>query len=73
LVDGVRRRIKRFGAGDADPAVFLQRIAAEQPALSDDIAIITRALAQPVPPRDLARVGEALRRVEQAFTPTGSS
>jgi hypothetical protein len=73
LVDGVRRRIKRFGAGDPDAGVFLQRVAAERPALADDIGIITRALAEPVPPRDLARVGEALRRVEEAFTPTGSS
>jgi hypothetical protein len=73
LVDGVRRRIKRFGAGDADAGVFLQRVAAERPALADEIAIISRALAQPVPPRDLARVGEALHRVEEAFTPTGPS
>ena len=72
LVDGLRRRIRRVG-GEADPSLFLQRLASERPALSADIAVITRALSQPVSARDLAEVGEALRRVELAFTPIATT
>jgi hypothetical protein len=65
LVRGLRRR---HGMGrSADDAAFLARVAARHPHTAPDVALINRALQQPVPPADFLRVGEAVVRVERAL------
>lgn len=68
LVGGLRRRLNRWipvGAGAADE-VFLEAVARRAPGRAADVAAIRHALAEPMPARELAAVGEALNRVEQA-------
>ena len=70
LVDGVRRRVRRSAGMEADNEAFLRAVALQQPALAADGATLRRALEERIDSRDLAHVGDSLRRVEQALTPT---
>jgi hypothetical protein len=70
LVDGVRRRVRRSAGMEADNEAFLRAVALQQPALAADVATLRRALEERIDSRDLAHVGDSLRRVEQALTPT---
>ena len=68
LVSGLRRRLNRWipvGAGASDDA-FLDAVAHRVPARVADVAVIRHALGESLPARELATVGDALRRVEQA-------
>jgi hypothetical protein len=70
LLHGVRRRLERATHGrsiTATDSAFLDAAAGSEPALSEDIALIRRALAFTVTPRELESVGRALSRVEQTL------
>ena len=72
LLRGVRRRVERGGRIDSrltvseSDARFLEA-AATVPSLGDDVALIRRALAEAVSPREFEEVGSALQRVEQSL------
>jgi len=72
LVHGLRSRVERGWRperGRADD-VFLDDTESRAPALAGDVALVRRALHEPVPDRDLPELGAALRRIEQTLTPT---
>jgi len=67
LVSGLRRRAGRtvpVGAG-ADDDVFFDGVAMRQPSLAPQLAVIRRALREPIPDAELIAVGDAVRAVEQ--------
>lgn len=68
LVAGLRRRLTRWVpvAAAAGDDVFLDAIARRAPAQATDVEVLRRALAQPMPSRELASVGDSLTRLEQA-------
>jgi hypothetical protein len=75
LLHGVRWRVERgwsLARSRPDDA-FLDDAASRAPELSDDVALVRRALHETVPDRDLPELGHALRRIEQTLTPTGSA
>lgn len=70
LVHGVRRRVEQavgLRAASGDEA-FLTWAQDRVPARAADVAIVRRALAQPVSRRDLEAVGAALSRLEAGLT-----
>jgi hypothetical protein len=72
LVDGVRRRVGRRVAPSADNESFLRTLASTRPALGEDAARVQVALQEPLGVRELAAVGESLRRIEHLLTSTGA-
>ncbi len=71
LVHGARRRCERGLLRDRAPLsddAWLERVGTRHPALRDDVALLRRALAEPLPPRTFATLGPALHRVEQTLT-----
>ena len=75
LVGGLRRRTSRWipvGAAASDDA-FFEAVNRRAPARAGDVAAVRRALAEPIPARDLASVGEALTRIEQAVVSSPST
>ena len=74
LVGGVRRRLARWiPTGAATDDAFLDAVARRVPDRTADVAIIRQALAKPLPSRELASVGNALNRVEQAVLSSSPS
>jgi hypothetical protein len=77
LVSGLRRRLNRWipvAPGAADEA-FLEAVAVRVPARAADVGVIRHALAEALPKRELALVGGALNRIEEAVlssSPTNS-
>jgi len=77
LVSGLRRRLNRWipvAPGAADEA-FLEAVAVRVPARAADVGVIRHALAEALPARELALVGGALNRIEEAVlssSPTNS-
>jgi hypothetical protein len=72
LLHGVRRRVDGTGSwlrrrADED---FLSDAEQVDPSLAADVALIRRALREPVARRDLHQVGAALRRLEDSLTTT---
>lgn len=72
LLSGVRRRVERTpGSGASGREVsddaFLAAAEHAVPTLASDVALIRHALSIPLPPRELARVGGALRRLEASL------
>jgi hypothetical protein len=68
LVSGVRRRSGfSRGAQSLGDDAFLAQAAGSYPAIVPDVAVVRRALAQPISPKELAAVGEALERIEAAL------
>jgi Domain of unknown function (DUF4350) len=69
LVSGVRRRNGRTIAKPAglasDDAAFLDAVEQRHPALHDAVARVRHALAEPVSPRELVAVGQALNDIER--------
>jgi hypothetical protein len=71
LLHGVRARVE-----GASPSARLRSddefltAAAADPAARDDVALIRRALRDPVSPRDLPAVGDALRRLQESLMTT---
>ncbi|HEY2374454.1 MAG TPA: DUF4350 domain-containing protein [Gemmatimonadaceae bacterium] len=72
LLRGVRRRVERSVRGDArltateGDARFLEE-AAKVPGLADEVALIRRALSDPLGKRDFEAVGGALERIEESL------
>lgn len=70
LLHGVRSRVDhgsptaRLRTDDA----FLAAVEASAPSRDPDVAVIRRALREPVAARDLEDVGAALRRIEESLT-----
>jgi Domain of unknown function (DUF4350) len=74
LVAGLRRRSGRMvGVGSVADDAFLEAVAQRHPDLRDSVDTIRRALLEPLEPRDLSAVGDALRTIEQRLTATLSS
>ena len=74
LLRGVRWRVER-GATSArarEDDAFLDAALARTAALSDDVALVRRALREQVADRDLPGIGAALRRIEDTLTTTAS-
>jgi hypothetical protein len=67
LLSGLRRRAGRTvpASAGADDEVFLDAVVARDASLGPQVALIRRALREPVPARELAAVGDALRVMEQ--------
>jgi hypothetical protein len=74
LNGGLRRRAGRMVPvpGGVDDQVFLDGLAGQFPALAEPVDVVRRALVDPVPPRDFASVGGALRDIEQHITTSPS-
>jgi hypothetical protein len=71
LVRGLRRR-HPAARGHADGEErFLAALRARHPAAADDIAILERALREPLPPSEFREVGGAVERVERTIFPHG--
>jgi hypothetical protein len=70
LVHGVRSRVERgWSASRARPDdEFLADVVRQMPALTDDVALVRRALAESIPERDLPELGAALQRIEQSLS-----
>jgi hypothetical protein len=71
LVHGVRRRVEHalgFRAASSGDDAFLAWAEQRVSARTSDVALIRRALAQPVSRRDLEAVGAALTRLEAGLT-----
>jgi hypothetical protein len=70
LLRAVRQRVEGPGGiGRSRPDEdFLADAAREDPALDADVALIGRALREPLAERDLPAVGAALRRLEASLT-----
>jgi hypothetical protein len=70
LLRGVRERaeagsrLARLRTNDD----VLNAAEAEDPSIRDDVALIRRALREPLSSRDLPEVGAALRRLEESLT-----
>ena len=72
LLRVLRQRVEGAGAfhrARPDEA-FLADTARAQPDRAEDVALIERALREPLPGRDLPRVAAALRRIEDSFLST---
>ena len=72
LLRGVRARAERGSPAArlrSDDA-FLAAVAANDASLRDDVALIQRALREPVASRDLPGVGDALRRLDESLMTT---
>ena len=69
LLHGVRRRVepRMRGTARSDEAL-LDTALARQPRLAEDVAIVRRALEQPVSTHDLDRAAEALDHIESSLT-----
>ena len=73
LLRGVRRRVERpvrgvaAASGDAGDDAFLDRAEHGDPRLAPDVALVRRALRQPMGRGDLEAAGEALGRIEQSL------
>jgi hypothetical protein len=67
LLSGLRRRVGRTvpASAGADDEVFLDAVVARDASLAAQVAILRRALREPVPARELSAVGDALRVMEQ--------
>jgi uncharacterized protein DUF4350 len=75
LVGGLRRRTSRWipvGAAAPDDS-FFEAVNRRAPARAADVSAVRRALSEPIPTRDLASVGEALTRIEQAVVSSPST
>ena len=74
LLAGVRRRTRhgRTGSRETDEQV-LAAAAASTPAAASAVAIVSRALAHPQPPRELTNVASALSTIEDALTTSPST
>ena len=71
LVHGVRRRVEQavgLRAASSGDDAFLTWAQERVPARVEDVALVRRALAQPVSRRDLEAVGAALNRLEAGLT-----
>ena len=70
LLRGVRGRAKRGSPASRQRPddVFLDGALGAYPARHEDVALIRRALREPVDSRELPRVGAALRRLEDSLT-----
>jgi len=68
LLRGMRRRVepRMRGAASSDEAI-LDAALIRQPLLRDDVAIVKRALSQPVSTHDLDRTAEALDNIESSL------
>jgi hypothetical protein len=67
LISGVRRRVGRtvgVSAG-ADDGAFLDAVTVRHASLAAPVALIRRALRQPISAREVPDVGDAVRTVEQ--------
>ena len=75
LLRGVRSRVERTWSDTrARPnEEFLADAASRAPTLDSDIALVQRALAEPLPDRALPELGAALRRIEHTLTTTPSA
>ena len=69
LLHGMRRRVETRvrGAGRSDDAL-LDAAVTRQPRLREDVAIVRRALTQPVSRHELDRAAEALDNIESSLT-----
>jgi Domain of unknown function (DUF4350) len=69
LLHGMRRRVESRvrGAGRSDDAL-LDAAVTRQPRLREDVAIVRRALTQPVSSHELDRAAEALDNIESSLT-----
>ena len=72
LVRGVRRRVEGSVVGHRarSDANFLADARASDPALAPDVALVERALREPMAVRELAALGPALQRIELSLTTT---
>lgn len=72
LVRGLQRRLGGSGkrAGSRSETEFLERVAETKPALARDVAVVVHALANSVTSAAFVDVGQALARIEAAFTQT---
>lgn len=73
LVRGLRRRLARGAVGERASLTddqFLQRARDAAPAIGESVALVQRALAAPLSPRDFAAVGVALGTIETALKRT---
>jgi hypothetical protein len=72
LLRGVRRRVEgNVSAHRVHPdADFLTDARAADPALQPDVALVERALREPLEARDFAGLGPALQRIEHSLTTT---
>ena len=72
LLHGLRRRVARQGppaiAAEGSPDALLDWIVRRAPSAADDVSTVRHGLAQPVASRDLVRIAEAIRRIEDALT-----
>ena len=75
LVGGLRRRTSRWiPVGPAAPDdAFFEAVNRRAPARAADVAAVRHALSEPIATRDLASVGEALTRIEQAVVSSPST
>ena len=72
LLHGVRSRVERgWSASRTRPDdEFLAEAERQLPALAPDVELVRRALAGPLPERDLPELGAALQRIEHSLTPS---
>jgi hypothetical protein len=70
LVSGLRRRVGRIVPGGArlDDRAFLDSVAGRWPDARPSVSVVDRALREPMPPRELAAVGDAVRDIEHHLT-----
>jgi hypothetical protein len=69
LLHGMRRRVESRMRGTArSDEALLDAAVVRQPRLKEDVAIVRRALAQPVSRHDLDRTAEALDNIESSLT-----
>jgi hypothetical protein len=69
LVRGLRRRHAPARPAGEPEERWLDAIRARHPGAAADIAIVERALREPLPPADLRAAGDALARIETLLTP----
>jgi hypothetical protein len=72
MLRGVRRRVDRAGSSVArrSDELFLAEAEGAAPELAPDVALIRRALREPLSRRDLTELGAALRRLENTLMTT---
>jgi hypothetical protein len=72
LLRGVRVRVEGAvpAARQRPDEAFLDAAAANAPTLGGDVAVVRRALREPLTARDFPSVGAALRRIEDTLTTT---
>ena len=70
LVSGLRRRAGRTvqTARSADDDAFLAAVALRSPSTADSVAIVRRALAEPMPNREFTAVAAAVLEIERQLT-----